>query len=69
MAFVPDRFRSRATTAPLFPMFDRLFSSDVERVEEPAKGLPFSVGGAYYIAFCQAWAPPFELDELDLLED
>ena len=69
MAFVPNRFRSRATTAPLFPTFDRLFSNDVEQVEEPVKGLPFSVGGACYLAFCQVWAPPFELDELDLLED
>ncbi len=69
MAFVPNRFRSRATTAPLFPTFDRLFSGDVEPVEEPVKGSPFSVGGSYYLAFCQVWAPPFELDELDLLED
>jgi hypothetical protein len=67
MAFVP--FRSRATTAPLFPTFDRLFSNDAERVEEPAKGSPFSVGGVYYLAFCQVWAPPFDLDELDLLDD
>jgi hypothetical protein len=66
MAFVP--FRSRATTAPLFPTFDRLFSNDVERVE-PVIGSPYSVGGAYYLAFCQVWAPPFELDELDLFED
>ena len=69
MAFVRNRFRYRATTAPFFPTFDRLFSSDVEVVEEPAKSSPYSVGGAYYLAFCQAWAPPFELDELDLLED
>ena len=42
---------------------------DVELVEESVKGSPYSVGGAYYLAFCQVWAPPFELDELDLLED
>ena len=69
MAFVPNRFRSKASATAFFPTFDGLFNSDTEFVAEPAEGSPFSVGDAYYLAFCQAWAPPFELDEFDLLED
>jgi len=69
MAFVPNRFRPGASAAALFPAFDRLFSSDAELAAEPAKGAPFTAGGVYHLAFCQAWAPPFELDEFELMDD
>jgi hypothetical protein len=68
MAFVPNRFRPKASAAAFFPTFDRLFNSDAQCAVEPVACAPFAAGGAYYIAFCQAWAPPFELDELDLLD-
>jgi hypothetical protein len=69
MAFVPNRFRPKVSAAALFPTFDRLFSNNVESASESVQGAPFTAGGAYHLAFCQVWAPPFELDELELIDD
>ena len=69
MAFVPNRFRPKVSAAALFPTFDRLFSNDAELAVEPVEGVPYTAGSAFHLAFCQAWAPPFELDEFELIED
>ncbi len=66
MAFVPNRFRPKISAAALFPT---LFNSDAKLATESATGAPYAAGSAYYLAFCQAWAPPFELDELELIDD
>ena len=69
MAFVPTRFRTPTSIVSPLPGLDRPAADPPEELVEPVKGSPFSVGGAAYIAFCQSWAPPFDLDELDLFDE
>lgn len=68
MALIPHRFRSNDGAPAIFPALDRLMPTSVDDVPDPLSGSPFRVGGAEYIAYCCAWAPPFEIED-DELED